>query len=78
MQYLDHKQETTKGNKMIDLVQSLMGVKLNKRGRYVVGTLLFVAFLMLWAFLDNATTPESCKVPTEQMSQFCLDLLYPN
>jgi hypothetical protein len=78
LQYLDHKQETTKGNKMIDLVQSLMGVKLNKRGRYVVGTLLFVAFLMLWAFLDNATTPESCKVPTEQMSQFCLDLLYPN
>jgi hypothetical protein len=63
---------------MIDLVGNLMGVTLNKRGRYVVGTLLFVAFLMLWAFLDNATTPESCKVPTEQMSQFCLDLLYPN
>jgi hypothetical protein len=55
-----------------------MGVTLNKRGRIVVGTLMFVAFLMLWAFLDNATTPESCKVPTEQMSQFCLDLLYPN
>jgi hypothetical protein len=63
---------------MIDLVQDLMGVRLNKRGRMVIGTLLFVAFLMLWAFLDNATTPESCKVPTEQMSQFCLDLLYPN
>jgi hypothetical protein len=62
---------------MIDLVQDLMGVRLNKRGRYVIGTLLFVAFLMLWAFLDNATTPESCKVPTEQMNQFCLDLLYP-
>lgn len=78
LQYLDHKQETTKGNKMIDLVGNLMGVTLNKRGRIVVGTLMFVAFLMLWAFLDNATTPESCKVPTEQMSQFCLDLLYPN
>jgi hypothetical protein len=63
---------------MIDLVQDLMGVRLNKRGRMVIGTLLFVAFLMLWAFLDNATTPEMCKVPTEQMSQFCLDLLYPN
>ena len=63
---------------MIDLVGNLMGVTLNKRGRIVVGTLMFVAFLMLWAFLDNATTPESCKVPTEQMSQFCLDLLYPN
>lgn len=63
---------------MINLVENLMGVRLNKRGRIVVGTMLFVSFLMLWAFLDNATTPESCKVPTEQMSQFCLDLLYPN
>jgi len=62
---------------MIDLVQELMGVKLTKRGRYVIGTMLFVGFLAVWAFLDNATTPESCKVPVEQMSQFCKDLLYP-
>ena len=63
---------------MIDLVQDMMGVRLNKRGRIVVGTLLAVAFLALWAFLDNATTPEACKVPVEQMSHFCKDLLYPN
>ena len=63
---------------MINLVEDLMGVRLNKRGRYVVGTLLFVIFIAVWAFLDNATTPEMCKVPTEQMSQFCLDLLYTN
>ena len=63
---------------MIDLVQDLMGVKLNKRGRIVIGTMLFVAFMALWAFLDNATTPEMCKVPVEQMSTFCTDLLYPN
>jgi hypothetical protein len=62
---------------MINLVQDMMGVTLNKRGRIVIGTLLFVGFMMLWAFLDNATTPEMCKVPTEQMNQFCLDLLYP-
>ena len=62
---------------MIDLVQELIGVKLNKRGRYVVGTLLFIGFLLFWALLDNATTPESCKVPVEQMSTFCKDLLYP-
>jgi len=68
----------SKGIKMIDLVQELMGVKLTKRGRYVVGTMLFVGFLAVWAFLDNATTPEACKVPVEQMSQFCVDLLYPN
>jgi hypothetical protein len=55
-----------------------MGVKLNKRGRVVIGSLLFAGFLLMWAFLDNATTPESCKVPVEQMSQFCVDLLYPN
>jgi len=54
-----------------------MGVRLTKRGRYVVGTALFLAFLAVWAFLDNATTPEACKVPVEQMSQFCKDLLYP-
>ena len=71
------KEMWSKGRQMINLVQDLMGVRLTKRGRYVVGTALFVAFLMLWAFLDNATTPEMCKVPTEQMNQFCLDLLYP-
>jgi hypothetical protein len=26
---------------------------------------------------NNATTPAECKVPTEQMNQFCLDLIYP-
>jgi len=62
---------------MINLVEDLMGVRLTKRGRYVVGTALFLAFLAVWAFLDNATTPEACKVPVEQMSQFCKDLLYP-
>jgi hypothetical protein len=62
---------------MINLVEEMMGVRLTKRGRYVVGTALFLAFLTVWAFLDNATTPEACKVPVEQMSQFCKDLLYP-
>jgi hypothetical protein len=62
---------------MINLVEDLMGIRLTKRGRYAVGTALFIAFLAVWAFLDNATTPEVCKVPVEQMSQFCKDLLYP-
>ena len=31
----------------------------------------------LFAWANNATTPDMCKVPTEQMNQFCLDLLYP-
>lgn len=63
---------------MIDLIQDMMGVTLNKRGRIVIGTLLAVAFIALWAFLDNATTPEMCKVPVEEMGTFCKDLLYPN
>jgi hypothetical protein len=62
---------------MIDLVQDLMGVRLSKRGRYVIGTMLFIVSLVVIGFLNNATTPEDCKVPTEQMSQWCLDLLYP-
>lgn len=43
------------------------------RRRVAVG-LIFLA-LIVWAL--DATTPEMCKVPTEQMNQFCLDLLYP-
>jgi hypothetical protein len=47
--------------------------RLTKRGKIVLG-IVIVAFIV-WA--NNATTPKQCKVPTEQMSQFCLDLLYP-
>jgi hypothetical protein len=36
-----------------------------------------VIFFALFAWALDATTPEMCKVPTEQMNQFCLDLLYP-
>ena len=43
------------------------------RRRIAVG--LIALALIAWAF--DATTPEMCKVPTEQMNQFCLDLLYP-
>jgi hypothetical protein len=43
------------------------------RRRVVVA--LAVVGLIVWA--TNATPPDMCKVPTEQMNQFCLDLLYP-
>ena len=43
------------------------------RRRIAVG--LIALALIAWAF--DATTPEMCKVPTEQMNQFCLDLIYP-
>ena len=43
------------------------------RRRIAVGLIL----LALFAWAMDATTPEMCKVPTEQMNQFCLDLIYP-
>ena len=42
--------------------------------RRVVVALVLIG-LIVWA--NNATTPAECKVPTEQMNQFCLDLIYP-
>ena len=43
------------------------------RRRIAVG--LIALGLIGWAF--DATTPEECKVPVEQMNSFCKDLLYP-
>ena len=40
----------------------------------LIATLLIVAF----GWLLDITTPKQCKVPIEQMSQGCLDLLYPH
>lgn len=45
--------------------------------RRIAMALAFIAWLALYAWLNNLTTPEMCKVPFEDMSQFCLDLLYP-
>lgn len=57
-------------------MQMLMDRKYVVRRRIATG-LVFIAFLALIAWAFDATTPEMCKVPTEQMNQFCLDLLYP-
>ena len=40
-----------------------------------IAVALIALALIAWAF--DATTPEQCKVPVEQMSGFCKDLLYP-
>lgn len=47
--------------------------RLTRRGRFVVA--LLVLLVVSWLF--NVTTPQECKVPVGEMSQFCLDLLYP-
>jgi hypothetical protein len=47
--------------------------KLTNRGKAVIAILYFV----FWGLLFNATTPDQCKVPVEQMNQWCIDLIYP-
>jgi hypothetical protein len=48
-------------------------MKLNRRGKIVV-TVLIIA--VIW-WLFDVTTPDQCKVPIDEMSNFCKDLLYP-
>jgi hypothetical protein len=51
-----------------------MKMQTKYRVRRWVLVLVFLA-LAAWAF--DATTPEQCKVPVEQMSSFCKDILFP-
>ena len=53
-------------------------MKLTKRGKRLRALILTALILCVFAWLNNATTPESCRVPVEYMSQGCLDLLYPH
>lgn len=62
---------------MIDWVERFFGLALTKRGRFVVGLILFAIFIAVFAFFNDVTTPEQCKVPLEEMSTFCKNLLYP-
>lgn len=52
-------------------------MKLTKRGRIVKRIVIAIILLSVVGWLFNVTTPKECKVPTEQLSQFCIDLLYP-
>jgi len=51
-----------------------MRMQTKYRIRRLVVLAIFLCFIS-WAL--NATTPAECKVPVEQMSSFCKDLLYP-
>jgi hypothetical protein len=55
------------------MVKATRTWRLTRRGRFVVA--LAVLFLVSW--LMNVTTPNECKVPIGEMSQFCIDFLYP-
>lgn len=53
-------------------------MNLTKRGRIALTiALVLLALLAVWA-VDNAITPDECKVSPDQMSQGCLDLVFPN
>lgn len=52
-------------------------MKLTRRGRIVRNLFIVGLLIALFSFLFNVTTPQQCKVPVNEMSQFCLDLLYP-
>lgn len=49
------------------------GWRLTNRGRLVI--VLIVISLCYWAM--SATTPDECKVPVQEMSQGCIDLMFP-
>jgi hypothetical protein len=53
--------------------QAMAKSRLTRRGKIVL-TIVVVA-IVWWLF--DVTTPDQCKVPVDQMSQFCLDLMYP-
>jgi hypothetical protein len=53
--------------------QAMVKSKLTRRGKIV---LTIVLLAIVW-WLFDVTTPEQCKVPVEQMNQFCIDLMYP-
>jgi hypothetical protein len=54
---------------------------LTRRGRRVRSVVRFafwlaVFWLAFWV-MDYLTTPDECRVAVEEMSQFCIDLIYP-
>lgn len=51
-------------------------IKLTRRGKIVRAALIAALIAGLW-WAGNATTPKICRVPVSDMSQFCLNLLYP-
>ena len=36
-----------------------------------------IVFILVVFWLNDITTPDECKKPVEQLSQFCIDLRFP-
>lgn len=71
--------DTTRENQfpLFTWIENKTGTRLTRRGRLFFGWLTFFAFIALWAIGDYITTPEMCRVPVEEMTQGCKDLLFP-
>lgn len=52
-------------------------MRLTKRGIMVRNILIAIILTALAVIIDNATTPDNCKVDVSEMSSYCKDLLYP-
>ena len=53
--------------------QAMENIRLTRRGKIVLG--IVIAVIVYWLF--DITTPEQCKVPLDEMSQWCKDFRYP-
>jgi hypothetical protein len=53
-------------------------IKLTNRGKWVVGITIAIITYLIFSWLYEITTPDTCKVPIDEMSHFCIDLLYPH
>lgn len=51
-------------------------LKLTRRGKILRAVLIAALIAGLWR-AGYATTPKECRVPVSDMSQFCLNLIYP-
>jgi len=52
-------------------------MNLTRRGIIVKNTVITIIVALVFIWLNDATTPDACKVDVSQMSQGCKDLLYP-
>lgn len=52
-------------------------VRLTRRGRIVRNIAIAIALYVAFAYINDATTPEKCKVPVEKMSAECKRFLFP-
>lgn len=70
----------TKGDKMtLANTERHIGktkVRLTRRGRILRNILIAIIAFLAYAWLNDITTPDHCKVPVEQMTKGCIALVY--